>query len=201
MMAKPDDMVLMAVIGAPHGVRGEVRAKPYTGDPMALGDYGALCDETGGTYEVLSVRPAKNVVVLRLEGIKDREAAEALKGVSLYVPRARLPDDLLEDDEFFHADLEGLAVRDAEGKEYGTVGGVYNFGAGDILEVLRPGKRPVMIPFSEAAVPYIDREGGVLTVEPVAAGLDGTDEEKGPGSRRRRPSTGKKPAKSTGEER
>ncbi|MEX3011688.1 ribosome maturation factor RimM [Hoeflea sp. TYP-13] len=200
-MAKPDDMVLMAVIGAPHGVRGELRANPHTDDPLALSDYSPLCDETGRVFKVLSVRPAKNVVVIRLEGINGREAAEALKGTSLYVPRDRLPDDLLEEEEYFHADLEGLTVRDPDGNEHGTVSGVYNFGAGDILELSRHGKKPVMIPFSEAAVPHIDWESGVLTVDPAAAGLDGSEEEQGPGSRRRRPSRANKKARPAGEER
>ncbi|MCP5001142.1 MAG: ribosome maturation factor RimM [Hyphomicrobiales bacterium] len=197
-MAKSDELVLMAVIGAPHGVRGELRAKHHTADPRALGDYGPLADEAGRTFKVLSVRPAKNVVVMRLEGINSREAAEALKGVNLYIPRTALQDDSLEDDEYFQADLEGLAVRDAQGIDYGTVDGVYNFGAGDILELKKPGSKPVMIPFSEAAVPQIDWEGRFLTIDPIAAGLDGEEGGKGPGSRRRRPS--KKPANAAGKE-
>jgi hypothetical protein len=114
-MAKSDDLVLMAVIGAPHGVRGELRAKPYTDDPLALGAYGPLQDDEGNAYTVLSVRPAKAVAVLRLKGIDSREAAEKLKGTGLYVPRAALRDDSLDDDEYFQADLEGLTVRDADG--------------------------------------------------------------------------------------
>jgi 16S rRNA processing protein RimM len=183
-MAKSDDLVLMAVIGAPHGVRGELRAKPYTDDPLALGAYGPLQDDEGNAYTVLSVRPAKAVAVLRLKGIDSREAAEKLKGTGLYVPRAALRDDSLDDDEYFQADLEGLTVRDADGGDYGRVAGVYNFGAGDILELKKPGSKPVMIPFSETAVPNIDWESGVLTVDPVAAGLDDDDDDrKGPESR------------------
>ena len=136
---------------------------------------------------MLAVRPAKNVVVMRLQGIDSREAAEALKGTELFVPRSALPDDSLEDDEYFQSDLEGLHVRDTQGREHGRVEAVHNFGAGDILELKKPGARAVMIPFSESAVPHIDWENGVLTVEPTAAGLDDEDVGKGPGSRRRRP--------------
>ncbi|MEM9105334.1 MAG: ribosome maturation factor RimM [Pseudomonadota bacterium] len=186
-MAKPGDLVLMAVIGAPHGVRGELRAKPHTDDPLALGTYGPLFDRAGKAYTVQSVRPAKNVVVMRLEGVESREAAEALKGTEFFVPRDALPDDSLEEDEFFQADLEGLMVRDINGTDHGQVTGVHNFGAGDILELKKPGAKPVMIPFSESAVPHIDWENGVLTVDPLAAGLDGDDDTKGPGSRKRRP--------------
>ncbi len=186
-MATSDDLVLMAVIGAPHGVRGEVRAKPYTGDPLALGTYGTLSDRDGRAFRVLAVRPAKNVVVMRLEGVDSREAAEALKGTELFVPRRALPDDSLEEDEYFQSDLQGLCVRDARGRDHGRVEGVHNFGAGDILELKKPGARAVMIPFSESAVPHIDWENGVLTVDPVAAGLDDDADSSGPGSRRRRP--------------
>lgn len=184
-MTGNDDLVLMAVVGAPHGVRGEVRARAYSDDPMALKTFSPLQDEAGRHYEVRSVRPAKNVVVMRLSGVETREAAEALKGTSLYIDRSRLPDDSLEDDEFFQADLIGLQVRDNAGKTYGTVQAVQNFGGGDILELADAGKRSVMIPFSEAAVPEIDVAAGFILVDPVAAGLDGA--ETGPGSRKRRP--------------
>ncbi|MCY6383399.1 ribosome maturation factor RimM [Hoeflea prorocentri] len=186
-MAKDDDRVLMAEIGAPHGLRGEVRAKFYTEDPQTLGSYGPLFDEKGRAFKVLSVRPAKNVVVLRLEGVSGREAAEAMKGTALYISRDSLPDDGLEDDEFFQTDLVGLAVLDDAGKAYGTVTSVHNFGAGDILELADPGKRAVMIPFSETAVCDINWDDGQLIVDPVAAGLDDQGEDEGPGSRRRRP--------------
>ena len=186
-MAQADDLIVMAEIGAPHGVRGELRAKAYTDDPLAVGEYGPLVDRNGRSYTVLSVRPAKNVVIMRIEGIDSREAAEALKGLALHVPRSRLPDGSLEEEEFFQSDLIGLSVRDAGGTAYGTVAAMHNFGAGDILEI-KPQKGPaVMIPFSEAAVPAIDFEAGLLTVDPVAAGLDDPGEKKGPGSRRRRP--------------
>lgn len=184
-MTANSDLVLMAVIGAPHGVKGEVRAKPHTDDPLALDTYGPLRDEAGNAFEIQSIRPAKNVVVLRLAGVTTREAAEGLKGRSLFIERARLPDDELEEDEFFQTDLIGLAVHDAQGKAYGHVHAVHDFGGGDILELSLDGKRTVMIPFSEAAVTGIDIEAGTVTVDPLAAGLD--DVEQGPGSRRRRP--------------
>lgn len=190
-----EDRVLVAEIGAPHGVRGEIRAKAYTEDPLALSTLGPLQDDSGKSYEVRSVRPAKSVVVMRLSGVETREAAEALKGTSLYVARSRLPDDALEEDEFFQADLIGLDVRDVGGKTHGTVQAVHNFGGGDILELAQAGKRSVMIPFSAAAVPDIDLEAGFVLVDPVAAGLDG--DEAGPGSRKRRPPSkaGKTPEK------
>ncbi len=170
-MTKLQNPVLMATIGAAQGLRGEVRARAYTSDPTALGDYGHLHSMDGRSFEVLEIREAKNVVVVRFRGVNDRNAAEALNGLELYIERDNLPDDELDDDEFFYADLEGLEAVDDQGTGYGTVSGVYDFGAGDLLELKGPGKRPVLIPFSEAAVLEIDLEGGKILIDPLAAGL------------------------------
>jgi 16S rRNA processing protein RimM len=148
-----------------------VRARAYTSDPSALGDYGNLQTLDGRSFEILEIRQAKNVVIVRFRGINDREAAEALNGLELYVDRDNLPDDELDEDEFFYADLEGLEAVDDTGTGYGVVSGVYDFGAGDLLELKGPGKRPVLIPFSEAAVLEIDLERGKILIDPRAAGL------------------------------
>lgn len=185
-MSKLENPVLMGTIGAAQGLRGEVRVKAYTLDPTALGDYGNLHSADGRVFEVLEVREAKNVVVVRFRGINDRNAAEALKGLELYIERDKLPDEELDDDEFFYADLEGMEAVDETGRSHGTVTGIFDFGAGDLLELKGPGKRPVLIPFSEAAVLEVDFENGKLLIDPVAAGLDEENEDR-PGSRRRRP--------------
>jgi 16S rRNA processing protein RimM len=170
-MTKLENPVLMATIGGAQGLRGEVRARAYTSDPSALGDYGNLQTLDGRSFEILEIRQAKNVVIVRFRGINDREAAEALNGLELYVDRDNLPDDELDEDEFFYADLEGLEAVDDTGTGYGVVSGVYDFGAGDLLELKGPGKRPVLIPFSEAAVLEIDLERGKILIDPRAAGL------------------------------
>jgi 16S rRNA processing protein RimM len=176
-MTKLENPVLMATIGGAQGLRGEVRAKSYSADPTALGDYGHLHSMDGRSFEILEIREMKNVVVMRLRGVNDRDAAEALNGLELYVDRDNLPDDELEEDEFFYADLEGLEALDDQGVSYGKVTGVFDFGAGDLLELKGPGKRPVLIPFSEASVLEIDLEGGRITIDPRAAGLiDDPDE-------------------------
>ncbi|MFN7009742.1 MAG: ribosome maturation factor RimM [Allorhizobium sp.] len=177
-MTKLENPVLMAVVGAAQGLRGEVRVKTFTADPLALGDYGNLRSMDGRMFEILDIREAKTVVIVRFRGINDRNAAEALNGLELYIERDALPDDELEEDEFYYADLEGLEVYDAEGQHYGAVTGVYDFGAGDLLELKGPGKRPVLIPFSEAAVLEIDLEGGRILVDPTAAGLKEEDDGK-----------------------
>lgn len=181
-MAKLENPVLMATIGAAQGLRGEVRARSYTSDPAALAEYGKLYSADGRVFEVLELRESKNVVIIRFRGINDRDAAEALNGVELFVDRSNLPDDELEDDEFYYADLEGLEAVDDKGVGYGVISGIYDFGAGDLLELKGPGKRPVLIPFSEAAVLEIDLEGGKVLIDPMAAGLidDPTDIGKPP---------------------
>lgn len=185
-MTKLQNPILMATIGAAQGLRGEVRVRSFTADPLALGDYGHLHSMDGRVFEILEIRDAKNVAIIRFRGVNDRNSAEALNGLELFIERENLPDDELEDDEFYYADLEGLEAVDADGKSYGTVSGVYDFGAGDLLELKGPGRRPVLIPFSEAAVLEIDLEAGRILIDPQAAGLiDDADDKgnKGPGER------------------
>ena len=176
-MAKPRDPILLAVIGAPHGVRGEVRVKSFTGDPLALGDYGPLFAADGRRFTVTQVRPAKTVVVARFKEIADRTAAEAANGVELFVDRSALPENL-EEDEFYMADLVGLDGFDETGGPLGKVTAVHDFGGGDILEI-GSGRRSLMVPFTAAAVPTVDIAAGRVTIDRTAAGLlADPDEEK-----------------------
>lgn len=177
-MPQSKDPVEMAVIGAAQGLRGEVRVKSFTADPMAIGDYSPLFDETGRTYEILNARPDKTVVVVRFKGIDDRTAAEALNGTRLFIDRSQLPADL-EADEFYHADLVGLEAFDREGASLGRVTAVFDFGGGDMLEISGGGRNSVMIPFTQAAVPAVEPATGRLTVDRIAAGLVQEDEPEG----------------------
>lgn len=182
-MAKLEHPVQMAVIGAPHGIRGEVRVKTFTGDPLALGDYGPLQAADGRLFTVAAIRPAKNVVVVRFKEVSSREAAEAVTGIELFVERSALPDDL-EDDEFYHADLVGLAVRDETGATIGKVIAVQNFGGGDIVEIAVAGRGTVMVPFTMAAIPQVAVREGFIGVDTAAAGLlDDDDGEEDQGER------------------
>ncbi len=169
-VANLDNPVQLAVIGAAHGIKGEVRVKTYTGDPLDLGSYGLLYDTSGKSYEILSIRPSKTVVVVRFAGVDDRNAAEALNGKELYVDHAQLPQDL-DEDEFYYTDLIGLAVRDSAGVSYGKVSAVFNFGGGDVLEIKESGKKPVLIPFTLVSVPEILMAEGAILIDPLAAGL------------------------------
>lgn len=169
-MTKAEKTVQMAVIGAPHGVKGEVRVKTFTGDPLALGDYGPLRSADGRTFTVSAIRPAKTVVVVRFREIASREAAEAVTGTELFIDRSALPNDL-DEDEFYHADLIGLAVRDETGSSIGKVAAIQNFGGGDIVEVALTDRRTVMIPFTLAAIPEISVRDGFIRIDSAGAGL------------------------------
>ena len=174
---KPKNPVQMAVIGAAHGIKGELRVKTFTGDPLALGDYGPLYAENGRAFEIEDIRPAGDVVVVRFKGIRDRTVAEGLTGTALFVDRAVLPAE--EEGEFYHADLVGLAVRDETGAEAGKVTAVQNYGGGDILEITFRGRKGLLIPFSQAAVPKVDIAGGFIVIDTVAAGLAEDADEDG----------------------
>lgn len=191
---KPQNPVQLAVIGAAHGIRGELRVKTFTGDPLALADYGTLYAKDGRAFEIEAIRPAGDMVVVRFKGLRDRTAAEGMTGTELFVDRSVLPAE--EDDEFYHADLVGLAIRDEAGAEAGRVVAVQNFGGGDILEITFQGRKGMLIPFSQAAVPEVDIAGGFIRIDTVAAGLvedadeDGRPDEPGrfdPNSRPRGP--------------
>lgn len=173
-MPKPKNPVQMAVIGAAHGIKGELRIKTFTGDPLALADYGPLFADDGRTFEIETIRPAGDMVVVRLKGVRDRSAAEALTGTALFVDRSALPD--ADEGEFYHADLVGLAVRDETGATIGKVTALQNYGGGDILEITHAGRKGVLIPFTHAAVPEIDIAAGFVRIDTVAAGL-GEDED------------------------
>jgi 16S rRNA processing protein RimM len=164
-MTRAAQRICVAKIGAPHGVRGEVKLWSYTAEPLALTGYGALESEDGAArFTIEALRPAKDHLVARLSGIADRDAAARLTNMQLYIPRERLP--ATGRDEFYHADLVGLAAVDGTGAALGTVVAVHNFGAGDLVEIEpAEGAATVMLPFTEAAVPAIDLAGGRLVVD------------------------------------
>jgi len=162
--AKPR-VCLGQILGA-HGLAGEVQLRTFTGNPDDIASYGPLLDESGArSFEILKLRPAKKGPVVRIKGVDDREAAEALKGVELYVERERLPEP--DAQEWYYADLIGLAVEDAEGKRLGTVIAVQNFGAEDLLEI-KPGSGgpTLLMPFRRSTVPEVDLDGGRLVIAP-----------------------------------
>ena len=159
-------MICVGAIAGAFGVHGEVRLKSFTTDPAAIADYAPLVTENGEMeFGVRVLRPIKNGLSVRLDGVETREAAEALRGQRLYVPRARLP--ALPEDEFYHADLIGLDVVDTGGAPLGQVHAVHDHGAGDLLELRVPGlSDTVLLPFTRATVPTVDLAAGRIVADP-----------------------------------
>lgn len=176
-MAAPDKKILMGQIGAAHGIKGEVRITTYTGDPEAIASYGPLeTDRPGLTVTIETARLNKTVLVARIKGVRDRNAAELLNGVSLYVDRDRLPDPDDEDD-FYHADLIGLDARLDTGVTIGEVSALLNYGAGDLIEVRDPRSGDTFLyPFTKAVVPTIRVAEGFLVIAPPLDADPGEEE-------------------------
>lgn len=157
------------VVGV-HGVRGELKVKAFTEDPHDVAGYGPVEDETGTRRFVLATRGAAKdgVLIATIDGVTDRNAAEALRGLDLYVAKAALP--AVAEGEFYATDLVGLTVVGPDGATFGRVERVLNFGAGDLLEVAADGAADtVLIPFTLAAVPEVDLDGRRVVIDPEAA--------------------------------
>ncbi|PTV93773.1 16S rRNA processing protein RimM [Rhodobacter aestuarii] len=164
-MSKPDRVCVGAIAGA-FGVRGEVRLKSFCTEPEDIAAYGALYSEDGArSFTIKLTRPVTGGLGARLSGVATKEEGDALKGVTLWADRDRLPS--LPDDEFYHTDLIGLAVYDTGGVAIGKVRAVQNFGAGDILEIYAPGRKTtLMLPFTRAVVPTVDIAAGKIIADP-----------------------------------
>jgi 16S rRNA processing protein RimM len=129
---KPQAMIHVATIIAAHGIKGEVKIKSFTADPKAFATYGPLSSKDGRVFEIKAIRPQKDEFLCTLSNVTDRNAAEALRGVELYVARDRLPT--LAEREFYLSDLQGKQAV-ADGKSLGRITGFQNFGAGELMEL------------------------------------------------------------------
>ena len=203
-MSNENKQVISLAITGASGVQGEVKIKPYTGSPQDVGAYGPvdLVDQSNSVQVgvgIKIVRFAKDAVIARLEGVDDRDAAEALRGLEVYVERAQLPGE--EEDEYYHADLVGLTVEDLEGATLGTVMAVYDFGAGEMLEVNLStghlGGGVAMLPFTKAAVPQVMIGEGRIIADPPEGVLP---EPKAPKDMSRGAKSGKRKVKPKGSE-
>jgi 16S rRNA processing protein RimM len=161
------ERICVAQIGAAHGTRGDVRLRSFTEDPLAVASYGPLETEDGTQrFTIVALRPAKDHFVAQLSGVGDRDTAEKLTNLKLYVPRHRLPP-VEEAETFYHADLVGLAAVTPDGEPLGTVTAIHNFGAGDLVEIARhDGGEPLLLPFTDAAVPEVDLAARRIVVAP-----------------------------------
>jgi 16S rRNA processing protein RimM len=165
--------ICVARIGAPHGVRGAVKLWTFTEDPLAVKRYGPLSTSDGARqFEVTSAREAKDHLVATFKGVTTREGAELLNGIELYVPRDRLT--ATQEDEYYRADLIGLAAVTTTGEPLGSVVAIHNFGAGDIIEIAPPQGAIMLLPFSAAVVPMVDLAGGRVVIE-IPGEIEGDD--------------------------
>jgi 16S rRNA processing protein RimM len=157
-----DRLILVGRVAGAFGVKGEVRLTAYTADPMALAGYRALLREDGSPgLTVLGARPVKDAIICRVAELDSKEAADALRGLRLFVSRAALPPP--DEEEYYLADLIGLAVRSPEGESLGRIKAVHDFGAGDILEIEPGGGRASwMQPFTREAVPEVKIADGYV---------------------------------------
>jgi 16S rRNA processing protein RimM len=156
--------ICVARIGAAHGVRGAVKLWTFTEDALAVKRYGPLQTKDGARqFEVTEVREAKDHLVATLKGIATREEAERLNGVELYIARDKLP--ATSEDEYYHADLIGLAAVTPANEPLGRVIAIHNFGAGDIIEIAPPSGATMLLPFTNAVVPSVDLAGGRVVIE------------------------------------
>jgi 16S rRNA processing protein RimM len=170
-MAAAVKQVCVGIITGPHGVTGAVRIKSFTERPEDIVAYGPLTNESGTQrLELRLIGAAKGVLIARLPGIEDRNRAEALRGLRLFLPRGALPTP--EPEEYYHADLIGLEAALADGTPIGRVRAVHDFGAGDTLEIERQGVPPAMVPFTRVIVPIIEIEAGRLIIDPPPGLLD-----------------------------
>src|SRR3954468_19322783 len=167
-MAAP---ICVARIGAAHGVRGAVKLWTFTEDPLAVKTYGPLTTKDGARqFEVTHAREAKGHLVATLKGIATREEAERLNGVELYIARDKLP--ATDENEYYHADLIGLAAVNAAEEPIGRVTAIHNFGAGDIIEIAPASGPTMLLPFTNAVVPAVDIDGRRVVIE-LPGGIDG----------------------------
>ena len=160
-----EELICVGAITGARGLKGEVRIKSFTADPKGISSYGDVFEENGKiSYQISITGQAKGQILARLNGIEDRDAANSLKGARLYIPKSALPPT--EEDEFYFSDLVGLRADLVDGGCLGKVKGVHDFGAGAILEVVGGEVGTVMVPFTIASVPEVDKASGRVVIDP-----------------------------------
>lgn len=160
-----EEQVLLGIITGAHGVRGGVKIKSFTAEPEAIADYGPVTDETGKkSYSLNLTGSGKGFLLAEIDGVTDRNAAEALKGTKLFIARELLPET--EEEEYYHADLIGLSTYLVDGDEVGKIRAVYDFGSGDMLEIEPLNGRVFLVPFTREAVPVVDIKAKRVEIVP-----------------------------------
>jgi len=189
---KEQDRVCVAAFTSAHGVSGAVRLKSFTENPDDVSEFGTLHSEDDSriyNIEVVS-HTGKGELIVKVDGVNSRDEADLLKGERLFVARSELPE--AGDEEFYHADLIGLTAKTVSGKTLGTVRAVFDFGAGDMLEILPKEGALVMVPFTKEVVPIVDIDKGRVVVNPPEGLL--------PEEKKKKPKRSKKVKKDGGDQ-
>lgn len=177
-MSTEKHWVKVAVISAAHGVRGEVKLHSLSDTPEDILTYPELRDASGRrTFKLTRRGITGGKLIAAIEGIKDRNAAEALKGTGLFAASQQLP---AADNQFHYADLIGLAAHTPDGRPYATITGIANYGAGDILELELTNGQEELLPFTSAFVGDVDTKTGHLVVFPPSYIEVGAEELESP---------------------
>jgi len=171
-----EGLICVGLLGSARGLKGELRVKSFTADANAIAKYGPLTDETGKqTFELKVTGKHKDQLVVRIKGVDDRNAAEALNGTELYISRDRLPQT--DEDEFYFSDLVGLDAELTDGSPFGQVVEAEDYGGGPFVEVKAPGHGRVLVPFTKVAVPLVDIKAGRVVIDPPDGLLEPGDPE------------------------
>ena len=170
-----DKQILLGKILGPHGLKGEVKIKSFTADPLAVASYGSVSAPDGRRFKLMRPRLQGDIVIAAIKGVADRNVAETLKGVELSIERDDLPET--DDGEFYQADLIGLAVFDQAGDKVGEVAGFQHFGAGDLIEIARDGGGTSFVPFAGSMVPEVDVEEGRIVLSETGMAVLAADDD------------------------
>jgi len=156
--------ILIATVLAPHGVRGWLKLHWHGENSAGAAQYKSMHDKSGRVFEVTDHRAQGKSVQVKFAQVNDRNAAAALHGTALFIPRAHLPPQA--EDEFYHVDLIGLAAQTPAGAHLGVVKAVQNFGAGDLLEIANLQGESQFYPFSKAVIVQVDLDSEIIVLNP-----------------------------------
>jgi 16S rRNA processing protein RimM len=170
-----DKQILLGRIIGPHGLKGEVKIKSFTAEPLDVASYGPLTAGDGRLFRLTNARLQGEIVIAAIKGVTDRNVAETLKGVELKVDRDDLPET--DDGEYYEADLIGLAVFDEGGDKVGEALGFQNFGAGELLEIKRTTGSTAYVPFANSMVPKVDIEAGKIVLSETGLAVLTADDQ------------------------
>ncbi len=167
--------ILLGRIIGPHGLKGEVKIKSFTTDPLDIASYGPVATGDGRLFRLTNARLQGDLVIAGIKGVADRTLAETLKGLELKIDRDDLPET--DDGEYYEADLVGLPVFDEGGDKVGEALGCQNFGAGELLEIKRTTGARAFVPFANSMVPKVDIEAGKIVLSETGLAVLTADDQ------------------------